>query len=244
MHRRVRTHPFRVLQWFFSRPLLPFLVQLAGLAPLILAPEPRRVAGGYLFFLPWLLPVFGVLSLPFVFAAFRAFRLDPATRRNHALEHATLLELERARGRRLAGRSSRTGFRVSGHVSMADVRTAFDRVRRTIRDGEPLAYITPRCGSNVVTAIGAGLVMLLGLVVWSVALQPPWTVRAAALALVVAVFATLRHAIGNVLQRRVFTAVDFVDVSLRDIRHVPPGPFNRGTVVFVETIVRARSKSG
>ena len=49
------------------------------LAPLILAPEPRRVAAGYLFFLPWLLPVFALLSLPFVFAAFRAFRLDVAT---------------------------------------------------------------------------------------------------------------------------------------------------------------------
>jgi hypothetical protein len=58
------------------------------------------------------------------------------------------------------------------------------------------------------------------------------------------VFATLRHAVGNVLQRRVFTAVDFKDVSVRDIRHVTPGLFDRGTVVFVATIVRARSNTG
>jgi hypothetical protein len=241
MHRRVRTGPFRAFRWFFGRPLLPFLVQLAVLSPLILSPEPRRAAGGYLFFLPWLLPAFGLLSLPFVFAAFRAFRLDPATKRNHALEHATILELERAGRHRLAGRSSRTGFRVSGQVSMADVRTAFDRVRRTVRDGKPMAYVTPRCGSNIVTAIGAGLVLLLGLVVWSIAVQPPWTARAAALALIVVAFASLRQAVGNVLQRRVFTAVDFEDVSLRDVRYVAPGPFDRGTVVFVETIVRARA---
>ena len=39
----------RAARGFFGRPLLPFLVQLAVLAPLILAPEPRRVAAGYLF---------------------------------------------------------------------------------------------------------------------------------------------------------------------------------------------------
>ena len=179
MHRPVRTWHLRMARGFFSRPLLPFLVQLGVLAPLILAPEPRRVAAGYLFFLPWLLPVFALLSLPFVFAAFRAFRLDVATRRNHALEHATILELEARSGRRLAGRSSRTGFRVSGHVSIDQVRRAFNRVSRTLRAGEPLVYISPRCGSNIVTAIGAGVVLLLALVAWSVAFQPSWTLRAA-----------------------------------------------------------------
>jgi len=228
----------RVARGFFGRPLLPFLVQLAVLAPLILAPEPRRVAAGYLFFLPWLLPIFALLSLPFVFAAFRAFRMDVATRRNHALEHATILELEARSGRRLAGRSSPTGFRVSGHVSIAEVRRAFDKVSRTLRAGKPLVYVTPRCGSNVVTAIGAGVILLLALVAWSVAVQPSWTMRATVLAAVVGLFAGLRHALGNAIQRRFFMAVDFADVSLRDLRHVPPGVFDRGPVVFVETIVR------
>jgi len=228
---------------FFGRPLLPFLIQLSVLAPLILAPEPRRVAAGYLFFLPWLVPLFALLSLPFVFAAFRAFRLDLATRRNHALEHATILELEARSGRRLTGRSSPTGFRVSGHASIDDVRRAFNRVSRTLRAGEPLVYISPRCGSNIVTAIGTGVVLLLALVGWSVAFQPSWTLRAAALAAVVGLFAALRRAVGNAMQRRFFTAVDFVDVSLRDVRHVPPQVFDRGSVVFVETIVRPRSNA-
>ena len=214
------------------------------LAPLILAPEPRRAAAGYLFFLPWLFPVFALLSLPFVFAAFRAFRLDVATRRNHALEHATILELEARSGRRLAGQSSRTGFRVSGHVSIDEVRRAFNRVCRTLRAGEPLVYISPRCGSNIVTAIGAGVVLLLALVAWSIAFQPSWTLRAAVLAAIVGLYAGLRRALGNAIQRRFFMAVDFADVSLRDLRHVPPGVFDRGPVVFVETIVRPRSSSG
>ena len=237
MHRPVRTWHLRAARGFYGRPLLPFFVQLGVLAPLILAPEPRRAAAGYLFFLPWLFPVFAVLSLPFVFAAFRVFRLDVATRRNHALEHATILELEARSGRRLAGQSGRTGFRVSGHVSIDEVRRAFNRVSRTLRAGEPLVYISPRCGSNVVTAIGAGVVLLLALVGWSVAFQPTWTLRAAVLAAIVGLYAGLRRALGNAIQRRFFMAVDFADVSLRDLRHVPPEVFDRGPVVFVETIV-------
>jgi hypothetical protein len=62
--------------------------------------------------------------------------------------------------------------------------------------------------------------------------------RATVLAAVVGLFAGLRHALGNAIQRRFFMAVDFADVSLRDLRHVPPGVFDRGPVVFVETIVR------
>jgi hypothetical protein len=234
----------RAARGFYGRPILPFLLQLAVLAPLILAPEPHRAASAYLFFLPWLVPLFALLTLPFVFAAFRAFQLDPATKRNHALEHATILELEARKGRRLAGRSSATGFRVSGRVSIGDVRKAFDRVRRRVSDGEPTSYVTTRCGSNVVTAIGASLILLLALVGASVLLEPRWPLRAGALAAVVTVFAALRHALGNAVQRRFFIAADFGDVSLRDVRHVPPGVFDRGPAIFVETIVRARSGPG
>jgi hypothetical protein len=240
MHRRVRTWHIRAARGFYSRPLLPFLVQLGVLAPLILAPEPRRAVPIYLFFLPWLLPLFGLLSLPFVFAAFRAFRLDTATKRNHALEHATILELESRNGRRLAGRASPRGFRISGHVSIDDVRKAFERVRRTVLAGEPLKYVSPRCGSNVVTAIGVGMLLLVAVAVCSVTVQPSWSVRAAALLAIGMVFVMLRRAAGNAIQRRFFMEEDFADVSLRDVRHTSPGLFDRGPAIFVETIVRPR----
>jgi hypothetical protein len=240
MHRRVKTWHLRAARGFFGRPLLPFLVQLAVLGPLVLAPEPRLAAAGYLFFVPVLLPVFAVLSLPFVFAAFRAFRLDVATKRNHALEHATILELEARGGRRLAGRARPNGFRVSGHVSIDDVRRAFARVQEALRTRAPLACVTPRCGSNVVTAIGTGLFLLVVVSAWSVAFEPSWGVRAGALAGIVVLFAALRHVLGNALQRRFFLAEDVGEVSLRDVRHVPSGVFDRGPAIFVETIVRPR----
>lgn len=230
----------RAARGFFGRPLLPFLVQLTVLVPLILAAEPRRAAASYLFFLPWLLPVFALLNLPFVFAMFRAFKMDPTTRRNHALEHATILELEARTGRRLAGRAGPKGFRVSGHVTIDDVHEAFDRVRQTLRAGEPLTCVTPRCGSNIVTAIGFGLVLLLTLVAWSVASQPPWAWRAGSLVAVMLSFVALRRPLGSAIQQRFFISTDFGDVTLRNVRHVPAGLFERGSVVFVETIVRTR----
>lgn len=232
----------RAARGFFGRPLLPFIVHFTLLAPLILAPEPRQTVAAYLFFLPWLLPTFAVTSLPFVFAACRAFRLDAATKRNHALEHATIVALEARDRRRLSGRASATGFRLSGRVSIDDVRGAFGRVQQTIRAGEPLACVTPRCGSNIVTAIGAGVILLTGAAVWSVAVNPSWGVRAGLLAGIVVVFATCRHVLGNAIQRRFFLAEDFADVSLRDVRHVAPSVFDRGPAIFVETIVRPRSQ--
>ena len=241
MHRRVRTWHLRAARGFYSRPFLPFLVQLALIAPLILVPDPRRAAAAYLFFLPWLLPLSGLLSLPFLFAAFRAFRVDAATKRNHVLEHATILELESRNARRLAGRASPKGFRLSGHVSIDEVRNAFDRVCRTVHAGEPLTYVSARCGSNVVTAIGAGVLLLIAAAVWSVTFQPSWSVRASALLAIAVSFVTLRRALGNALQRRFFMAEDFGDVSLRDVRHVSPEMFDRGPAIFVETIVRPRS---
>jgi hypothetical protein len=79
--------------------------------------------------------------------AFRAFRMDVATRRNHALEHATILFLEQRCGRRFAGRSSWNGFHVIGQAPAKEIRAAFDRVRHVVQSGQRLSYISTRCGS-------------------------------------------------------------------------------------------------
>jgi hypothetical protein len=231
----------KLFRWFFGQPILPFALQLVVLMPLILAANPGQLAGGYLFALPWLLPIFGVLNLPFVVGAFRSFRLDTATKRNHALEHATILHLEESTRRQFSGRASANGFRISGHASLSDIRAAFERVRRTVRSGEPLRYISPRCGSNTVTALGFAIVLLSLVALASVLLHPPLFVRAGALTAVVLAFVGLRHGIGNAIQRRFFMAVDFAEVSLRDVRSVPQRALDRGPAHFVETIVRPQS---
>jgi hypothetical protein len=226
---------------FFRRPILPFALQLVVLMPLILADQVGQAAGLYVFVLPWLLPLFGVLNLPYVVGAFRAFRLDLATKRNHALEHATILHLEASSGRRFSGRAARNGFRVVGHASIKEIKAAFNRVRNDIDAGVQLSYISPRCGSNIVTALGFGMGLVLLVAAASVLLRPPLILRAGALTAIVLLFVGLRHGIGNVIQRRCFMAVDFAEVSLRDVRTARQELFDRGPVHFVETVIVPKS---
>jgi hypothetical protein len=219
---------------------LPFALEFLVLGPLILAADPSDVAGGYLFVLPWVVLFFAVVNLPFLSAALDAFRMDDATRRNHALEHATIHYLKQSGARRLAGQAARNGFRISGRSSVAEIRSAFEQVRRVVRDGGQLPYISRRCGSNIVTALGLGLLLLMVVALGSVLLRPPLAVRASALSVVVLLFVAVRHGIGSLIQRRFYMKVDFDDISLRDIRQMQAGPTDRGPVHFVETIVRAK----
>jgi hypothetical protein len=70
----------RVLEWFFLRPALPFAIEFLLLAPLVIGLDVPGVEPLYLVVAPFLLLAVGLLNLPFVGAAFRAFRMDPATR--------------------------------------------------------------------------------------------------------------------------------------------------------------------
>ena len=229
---------WRLFRWFFVRSSTPFVVELAVVAPLVLGLDVPSVSLAYVLAGPWLLIALGLVTLPFVGNAFRAFRINAATRRNHALEHATIYYL-RAHGRRCAGRASANGFRVSGVVTEREIRTAFETVRRRVRAREPIPHISRRCGSNVVTALGFGMSGLFLVLLISVLFRPPLLVRITALVAAVLVFVGLKHRVGNWIQARFFMLTDFEDVGLRDIRRLP-FEFDdaSGSVFFVTTAIR------
>ena len=81
------------------------------------------------------------------------------TRRNHALEHATVQVLgERYRGVRLVGRSSPWGFYIWGHLPTEDVLAAAQEGLRRLKAGQRHLAIHPNCGSNLAVAgVLAGL---------------------------------------------------------------------------------------
>jgi hypothetical protein len=232
----------RLARWFFWRPIAPFVVEFLVLAPLVLADTPSDSLAGFVFLLPWVLVILGLINLPFVAAAFRAFHLDRETRRNHALEHATIHYLEANGPRRFSGRAAKDGFRVCGRTSTREIRTAFEQVRRVVRNDGRLPCISRRCGSNVIVALGLALLLLFTVALVSVIAQPPLAVRASALVGVVVFFVAMRHGIGNWIQGRFFMTVDFKEVSLRDVREVQAGPMERRPVHFVSTIVRAKAQ--
>lgn len=87
------------------------------------------------------------------------------TRRNHALEHATIHILSRRfPGRPMAGHSNPTGFFLLGDVPTEQVREAVVEALTRLQNGESRLAIHEGCGTNyLVTGALAGLFALAGL---------------------------------------------------------------------------------
>lgn len=83
-----------------------------------------------------------------------------ATRRNHALEHATVTVLLERHGfsRSLAGRSNSRGFYVYGNVDTEELRSAAEEALRRLQEGERTLAVSPFCGTTIaVTGMLAGV---------------------------------------------------------------------------------------
>ncbi|MCS7040069.1 MAG: DUF6391 domain-containing protein, partial [Caldilineales bacterium] len=87
-----------------------------------------------------------------------------ATRRNHAIEHATIHILSRMRpDTSMAGRANSRGFVIYGDLSTELVTQAVHEAIRRIRGGEVHLAIHPNCGTNfVVAGIAAALAAFFG----------------------------------------------------------------------------------
>jgi hypothetical protein len=88
------------------------------------------------------------------------------TRRNHALEHATIHILSgRFPGLSMAGHSNPTGFFLLGNLSTPDVRAAADEALTRLQNGESRLAIHAGCGTNyAVTGALAAAFAFLGLI--------------------------------------------------------------------------------
>lgn len=95
-----------------------------------------------------------ILDLPFVFE----------TRRNHALEHATLHVLAaKYPACPMAGHSNPTGFFILGNIPTEDVQDAVNQALARLRGGESQLAIHPGCGTNLATTL-----LLAGTLAWLV----------------------------------------------------------------------------
>jgi len=90
-----------------------------------------------------------ILDLPFILE----------TRRNHALEHATLHILAEHHTGSMAGHSNPTGFFLLGDFSTQDAWFAVTEALERLREGESGLAIHEGCGTNMATnaLFGAGL---------------------------------------------------------------------------------------
>ncbi len=165
------------------------------------------------------------------------FPIVRRTRRNHALEHATIHVLARKhRGLRVAGRSSDGGFILIGNVPEEQVEeAAYDALNR-LKKGERNLAVHPNCGTNLVTsgfmATLAGYVGLRGKNQQITPDRFSW----AMLLVMVAIIAS--QPLGMSLQKHITTEGDPGDLEIVSIQRRQMGWMNRPGMYVYQVMTR------
>ena len=139
------------------------------------------------------------------------------TRRNHALEHATIHILAAMYpDRHLAGHSNPTGFYILGNISTDDLQSAVKEARTRLRAGESQLAIHAGCGTNFATTT-----LLAGTLAWfplsgSKSTRRRFGLLPFAVALGVLGY-VLSQPMGPWLQAKVTTEADLGDLQIDDI---------------------------
>ena len=138
------------------------------------------------------------------------------TRRNHALEHATLHILARKYHIPMAGHSNPTGFFLLGEFQTEDVSSAATEAMARLLSGESGLAIHPGCGTNIATTA-----LLAATFAWAPlrgAKSTFWRVWLIPLAVVFGAFGYfLSRPLGPWLQKHITTEADLGDKQIVDI---------------------------
>ena len=153
-----------------------------------------------------------ILDLPYILE----------TRRNHALEHATLHMLARTRNINMGGHSNPTGFFIFGDLRIDEIRSALNEAYSRLRAGEKGLAIHPGCGTNMVATA-----FLPGTLAW----LPFQGVRSTRVRLLLIPIALVLGVIGFLLskpagtwmQRHVTTEADLGNMQIVDLTFVRKG---------------------
>jgi hypothetical protein len=195
----------------------------------------------FLFLLPILFSLQAVGSLFVYPRQLRAIFGNRILRRNHALEHATIVVMmEREPGRKLNGFSTDDGFFVQGVRSISEVESAAREAMRRLQNGQKWLAIHRNCGTTIVAAnllaavfflvtlgfflyLGVGnlYLMILGSVVLAFALRIPLSL---------------------ILQRFVTTDADLTNAEVGWVEPAQPGDLKSGIfgLLLAASTVRVR----
>ena len=145
------------------------------------------------------------------------------TRRNHAVEHATLHILAgKYKNQNMGGHSNPAGFFLFGDFNTEDVRSAVTEAIRRLRAGERGLAVHPGCGTNLVTTA-----FLPGLFAWAPFRGVRSTFWRVLLIPLVVSFAVLgfflSRPVGTWLQANVTTEADLGELRVVNIALVRKG---------------------
>ena len=185
----------------------------------------------FLFVLPILFSLQAVGSLFVYPRQLRAIIGNRILRRNHALEHATIVVMmEREPGRKLNGFSTDEGFFVQGARSFEEVETAAREALRRLRGGEKGLAIHRNCGTTIVAANLLAAVFFLGSL--GLGLYLGWPLYPLILGSILLAF-VLRVPLSLVLQRFVTTDADLSNAEVGWVERANPADLRGGIVGFV-----------
>lgn len=143
------------------------------------------------------------------------------TRRNHALEHATVQLMLGKLGPhlRLAGRASQNGFVLFGDLPSESVKECAHEALARLQHGEGHWAVTSLCGTNLLTAgVMASLASAAALTVQG---GKKRNFQGAMLAGIVAV--TLAQPAGRMVQKYITTSPDLVGTEIVSVETKPNG---------------------
>ena len=145
------------------------------------------------------------------------------TRRNHAVEHATLHILARKfKNQSMGGHSNPTGFYLMGHFNKDDILAAATEAMERLRAGESGLAIHEGCGTNIATS--TLLPATLAFVPMRSARSNFWRIFLIPFAIGLAVVGYfLSKPLGPWLQRNVTTEANLGDMRIVDIIPVRKG---------------------
>src|SRR5829696_7357453 len=159
-------------------------------------------------------------------------------RRNHALEHATIVVMmERESRRRFNGFSTDEGFFVQGVRSTEEVDSAAREALRRLRAGEKRLAVHRNCGTTIVAANLLAAVFFLGAL--GIGLYMGWPLYLLILGSVVLAFA-LRVPLSLLLQRFVTTDADLSNAEVGWVERANPADLRAGIVGFLLAASTAR----
>ena len=144
------------------------------------------------------------------------------TRRNHALEHATLHMLARTHKGNMAGHSNPTGFFLLGNFSTQDIWSNATEALERLRGGESGLAIHAGCGTNLATTT-----LLAGTLAWLPlrgTKSTLWRILLLPIAIAFGVIGyTLSRPLGPWLQKNITTEATMGAVQIIDIIPVRNG---------------------
>jgi hypothetical protein len=155
------------------------------------------------------------------------------TRRNHALEHATLKVLEEHYpGMKMAGVSNPKGFFLFTDVPTEVVTDAVLKAQKRLGEGEADLAIHPHCGTNVVTSSLLAAVSAWLLLYGSSGIRKPkWYNYIFAISFAIPIY-IFSEPLGPKVQKLFTTKADLGDLS---VKLVESNGYGKSLVHFIHT---------